>query len=47
MADGFISYIAGVPHLVYISSMTFFFFSLSLSLAMGGSVISNLLPGSD
>lgn len=46
MADGFISYIAGVPHLVYISSMTFFFF-LSLSLAMGGSVISNLLPGSD
>ena len=32
MADGFISYIAGVPHLVYISSMTFFFF-LSLSLS--------------
>ena len=35
MADGFISYIAGVPHLVYISSMTFFFFS-SLSLSRHG-----------
>ena len=34
MADGFLSYIAAVPHLVYISSMTFF--SLSLSLARHG-----------